>query len=305
MQTEPGAEARSIVGSELAAMFSVLSLPQLLSHYEDCSDTEWERRCRAFAKQIGLPKHRYVEVCYPFFLSMDWDTRHARGRSLLCEPRVEPSELDQMKAQWVRDEFMLKHNPHPKRQRTGLIHDELFTFRGDVERREQPLAEALAKWSADHGGVDFYQHCIWRSARTDKRLRTVLPEQFHPLREKTPDMNSPAEHAVATVKHAVRELILSFDLHSQELKKGRQYQEFIREAVKSRLTGERGQHHIRGSVRKLPCILKILAAERGEPVQLEHVFGTKVGQPVPEPGPKDRYTVAGTAGAWIRETRWT
>lgn len=306
MQTEPGNEARSVVASELAAMFLLCSLPQMLTHYEDCMQQEWERLCRDFAKQIGLPRHRYVEVCYPFFVSWDWDQRHKHSRRLLCTPQMSKAELDELKNKWVQEEFGLSLNPHANQvQLPGCIHNNLFGWRTATAKREEPLLEALAKWSSDHGGVDFFQYRIWLAARKDKRLRTVLPEQFHPIPEKTPDENSPAEHAVRTVKSTVKDSMLSSDLHDPAMRKGVTYQKFVRDAVNDRLRGVRGQHHVRGSVRKLPCILKILAAERDEEVVLDHVFGTKPGEPVPEPGPKNRYVVKGTAGGWIRDTRWT
>lgn len=306
VQTEDGREARNIVASELAAMFSVLSLPQLLTHYNDCNEETFKRLCIAFAKQIGLPRHRWVEISYPFFVSVDWDTRHHHARRMLCQPRISDAEMAKLRQGWVLKELGLPSNPHEDvAPREGCIHNALFGFSASANAREAPLNEALARWSENHGGVDFFQYCIWREARTDSRLRIVLPEQFHPIPDKTPDLNSPAEHAVGTVKHEVREMLLSYDMHSDDIKSGRLYQQFIRDAVEERLRGDKGKHHVGGSVRKLPKIVKILAAEKGQPVELEHVFGTKVGEPVRAAGPKDRYIVDGTAGGWIADTRWT
>lgn len=308
MQTAEGAEARSIVASEMCAMVDLKVLPDLLAHY-DTDPINFEQLCRDFALAIGLPASAYVYVFYPFFFSPDWDPRHAWFRQVMSSSRVPPDEMAQLCGQWAADDFPDIWPPRAaKRQCCGKaqqLHSEPAPTQEDVAAAKQQLQDALQQWSAEHEGIDYFHWRTWHAARTDKRLRVVLPEQYHPLVKVTPDLNSPVEHAVGTIKREIRDMLLSHDLHDPALWKAQLYRAFAEKAVLKRLTGVQGRHHIGGSVRKLPCILKILAADKGEPLVLEHVFGSEPGKPVPAPGPKDRYSVKGSGGEWIRDTRWT
>lgn len=313
MQTVEGKEARSIVASELTAMVDLKVLPDMLSHYTT-DPIEFEQLCRKFAVHIGLPENDYVRIYYPFFFSPDWDPRHGMFREQLCSMRVPFAEWERMKDTWVREDFPQLWPPRAaKRQCTGQQQQQQPAQQ--CELQVQPTAEerqaateqvklAIAAWSAERG-INYIDWRRWHAARTDARLRTLRPEQYNPLVKVTPDINSPVEHCVRTIKHHVRELLLDSDLHDSALWKGLFYRELAEKAVQTHLTGAQGRHHVSGSVRKLPCILQILAADKGEPLVLEHVFGTNVGEPVRQPGPQDRYNVKGTGGEWIRDTRWT
>lgn len=310
MQTVEGVEARSIVASEMVSMMRLKVLPDMLSCYSPDDPIAFHKLCRDFAVQIGLEPRDFVHVFYPFFISMDWDPRHGQFREYMCGMSLRQADWDAMRSDWLTEDFPDIWPPRAaKRQcvdaQTGAVHSREAPSEEERRTAVQQVQQALVEWSATHDGIDYYSWRRWHAARTDPRLRTLLPEQLHPLAKTTPDLNSPVEHAVGTLKHEIREMLLQHDMHDRALWKGPLYFQFIEQAMQKRLLGENGRHHIGGSVRKLPCIAKILAADKGESLVIEHVFGTKPGEPVRAPGPKDRYQVKGTGGEWIRDTRWT
>lgn len=101
---------------------------------------------------------------------------------------------------------------------------------------------------------------------------------------------------VGTNKRYVRIRVLDWDQNDAALMKGRTYQQLIEEAVELRGNGAAGLAHIQGSVRKLPCICRILAAEAGEQLTIRYAFGG---------GPEKDWAVRGTGGGWIKESKWT
>lgn len=221
----------------------------------------------------------------------------------MCSPRLTYDELQQIRKAWVEHELPGVQWPFAALPAAaagpGGIHDALPQWQSQQWALEQALNTAIANWQDAHEGVDFWEACFWHAGQELSALRTWLLQQINVNVKSTPDIQSPAEHGVGTVKRDVREQLLQFDMHSDKLWEGRQYQEFVRNAVNARLTGEAGRHHVRGSVRKLPCILKILAADAGTDVTLHYVFGEDT------PGKQRVHVVKGTGGAWIRDTRWT
>lgn len=307
VQTADGKDARGLVASELAAMVSLKTLPDMLSFYDPADAAHFEQLCRAFAVQLQLPEQAYVDIHYPFFFSPDWDPRHYYVRSVMSTPRVCDAELQHMQRSWLMEDFPEIYPPRGalKRQCGGTPQLQYSApSPADWAASQAALQQAVAQWEAEHGGVNYFKWRMWDAARSDPRLRTMLPEQYHPLVKVTPDLNSPAEHAVGTIKHAVRDMLLRHDLHDPRLWKGRVYREFVQQCLEERFAGVNGRHHVAGSVRKLPWIAAILAAPKGVPVHIPYVFGSAPGEPVREPGPEDVHVVKGTGGAWIRDTRW-
>lgn len=288
MQTKEGVQARGIVASEIAAMFEFCVLPTLRRHCNPDNEADFEKQCRQFAKRIGLPRDEWPRVHYPFFLSLDWDPRHAHMRKLLTTPRLSAEVQQQMLEQSAPMFLDGATLPGPPPVRGSSQQHDLAT---------QRYESALSDYYHQHG-ADFRLHLLWRSGLVRPWHRTLLPLQWAPLVKGTPDINQAAEHLVNSVKCSVRDQLLSYDMHSPELWKGRTYQQFVRHAVASAagVFEGGGCHHAMRSVEKLSCTLRILAADPGEPVLVRYQFRL---------GGADTHEVTGTGGKWIRDTRWT
>lgn len=299
-----GKEAGNVVASELAAMFDLSVLPTLRAHYIDPADPQaYEDKCKAFAAQIGLPAHEWPRITLPAFLSMDWDTRHSYVRTLMSAPRMQPQELQRRQRHAYEDAFGIS-TPH-KVQTVGAAVDlrEALGVGLDEEQmlereRRNALQVALSSYQAQHG-VDLWLLTQWRDSIMLPELCCLLPQQFMPLSKVSPDMHCVVEHMVGTVKACVRQQLLDRDLNDRELWKGRAYQAMLLKAVLERGNGPRGLHHVRRSVEKWPCTCAILAADEGEDVVLHYTFG-KSG-----PNKQSEHVVKGTAGQWIRISKWT
>ena len=86
-------------------------------------------------------------------------------------------------------------------------------------------------------------------------------------------MNCPAEHMVGTIKRRVEKMLRSAHCNLKILKLGRTYQKWIEDAVQELGNGAAGRWHIMRSVEKLPCIHKILAADEGQELTVDYIFG--------------------------------
>ena len=184
---------------------------------------------------------------------------------------------------------------------------------------------ALQRYAAEQG-LDFYQQCIWQTAQSDKRYRCILPQQFADHPPSTPEMNSPAEHMVGTIKGVLKRCILATRCNLEQLKLGRTYQQWVLQAVQERSNGAAGRWHVARSVEKLPCIHKILTADAGEPVACQYIFSRwaphehpdlvaadpvnnrdhgRLGHPHFDRDKTSVWTVKGTAGGYIGDRRFT
>ena len=314
VQTVEGHKARAPVCSELAAMFTYAILPTLRKHDFDPSvpGLGWEqykRKCAALAQEMGIPHEDRHMVTLPFYISFDWDPRHTWVRQFMADPGRSVAAR-----RACDDDVFREHLVSTARE--PIVPDpasDLFGSLG-VAGRAQHQHKVRRMMDATEGGtsrarcledfrrdahVDILLQARFTKSRHDKRFLTVIPQQFMPLSKVSPDIHSPVEHMVKTVKTFVREKMLDCDLNDGDLWKGKTYQGFIEAAVAQRGNGVDGRKHVTGSVRKQECICKILAAKDGERIEVRHVFG--------DPGPKkkDRHVVVGTGGGWIKDTRWT
>lgn len=286
MQTKEGHEAQSIVASEIAAMFDLAVFPTLRKHYED----NLEQHCRQVAQQLGLPEDRWADVHYPFYVSIDWDPRHAHMRKLMTTARLPPDlPRQQMDAQLASDYLGVAL---PTRKRA--VHSQ--RSQAAVDQQFAAYEAALEQYTAENG-VQFWSHVRYNSGLVRPWHRTLSPRQLAPVVKLTPDINGPAEHFVRSVKFDTRQDLLTTDLSAEQLKLGKHYQAFVRASVAKRGVVVDGRcPHVAGSVRKLWCTLKILAADAGTVVQLHHRFSANGVA---------NHEVEGTGGAWIADTRWT
>lgn len=317
VQTVEGKEALSTVGSELAAMFSHVVLPTLQSHYIDTSDPDWrlkyQQDCLNFAKdKLKLPRNQWHRVTLPCFISMDWDTKHTwvrqfvamPGRSVGARNAVATQAVDlhlgvasttpapQASADPASD---LLDSLDPSKRQSQLLKAQRLQEQQDVsETRQRSLMEF--EEGCGHNLIDIE---LCKRATMDTDFITILPEQCMPLSKISPDIHSPVEHMVGTLKRAVRKQVLDGSLVDKALWKGRTYQQFVIAAVKAKGSGSAGRKHIRKSVVKQKIICRILAADKGHKFTVKYTFG--------EPGRKKKthHEVQGTAGDWIRATKWT
>lgn len=314
VQTKEGWPARAPVASELGAMFTYAVLPTLRKHYFDPSVPglgwqQYEEQCAALAQEMGLAYKYRHKVTLPFYISYDWDPRHTWVREFIATPgRSEAARIACDDA--IYAEHLMPTDSPPQEPEDAIdISLALDPVTRDehrrLVRRRSDAAAALARRSKcyeyflSHAHVDILLQARFKKSMRDKRFLTVIPEQFMPLSEVSPDIHSPVEHMVKTVKTYVRGKMLDEDLNDDALWNGLTYQSFINEAVAERGNGVAGRKHVSGSVRKQEIICKILAAKRDESFEVMHVFGG------PGENKQLRHTVVGTAGGWIKDTKWT
>lgn len=317
MQSVQGKPAGAPVSSELAAMFAFAVIPTIRKHYYDpakgMGELQYKNKCKAFAQRIGLPPDEWPRVTLPCFISFDWDTRHTYVREYLASERVPDPVLAQVDNDAIVEHLGREYAP-PLPPRTGpasainltLLAQPVCPKKRPHERPNmlyatevRDHADRRANGLARHKevtGEDLILMARWKAALKDTRYITVDKRQYMPLSKVSPDIHSPVEHLVGTVKKCVRNAMLGCDLSDAQLWKGKTYQRFINNAVSTSGNGADGQHHIGGSVKKQILICQILAAEKTEWLTLDHQF---------EGYKKTIHTMYGTAGAWIRVKRWT
>jgi len=292
-----------MVGSELAAMFDCIVIPTLRKHYEPEKRHRFKRRCKEFARRLGLPAEEWPRVTFPAPLSFDNDKRHPHVRKTMLTPRHTHPELEEMREDAIRNGLHLESASKRRRDEGCASQADRIRGVGSGVRQQVLINEALACYKSQHK-VDFWEQHKWDLAREQPEgMVCLLPEQYMPLCENTGDLHCPAEHMVGTVKRDVREHLLRMDLNDPALWKGRTYQQLIEQAVERRGNGAAGQKHIGRSVEKWRHVAAILAADKSETLQLRYTFGD--GGANPHGGKREVHAVKGTAGEWIRDTRWT
>lgn len=311
LQSKEGAPAQAPVSSELAAMFTHSILPILRSHYltPDRGWEAYERQCQDFARRIRLPRKDWHRVTIPCFFSLDWDTRHTWVRQYVAMPGRSAEHLSACDdATFAEHGLMVTDPPPTPTGATDLLdaldlgkrgrHKQMFASLQQAEESEHDR-EAYREQFYASTGHDIVLRGRWKRSLSDDNFITVLPQQYMPLSKVSADIHSPVEHMVGTLKRQVRKLLLGSDFNDVELWKGRTYQQFINKAVASRGNGDDGKHHIGKSVEKQVIICRILAADKGVEFPVRYTFG--------KPGPKKKtlHTVCGTAGGWIKDTKWT
>lgn len=320
VQNMQGGLAGSIVASEMAAMFEFAILPKVRSYYAAPNTPQFEQQCKDFGAQIGLPARDWPLVHVPAFLSIDNATIHAHMRKLIAAPRVPPSRLEadrravlgqlvgELPAQ-IEPRFT---DPQPAPQPPPLpraanltdptTHRELAQYRRAQleaqleDTRQRRLQQELEQRRRADPRADPWDLYLWREAQWRPGMRCILLEQWQPLSKVSPELHCTVEHMVGTSKRFVKEGVLNWDQSDAALLKGVTYQQLVLQAVEQRGNGPAGLKHIRGSVRKLPVIARILAAERGAPLVIRYARGGAAA--------KD-WEVKGTAGGWIQDSRWT
>lgn len=312
MQNLKGQPSGALCGSELVCAFDRKVLPIMLAAHRPQNRAAFMASCKRFAVKLGLPESEWTSVTLPNFISLDHDPRHAWLFQRLSAPRVSAAELERRFAEVIK-EVLGKDLP-------ALPGPQAFNLTGDRQAIRAAASaralrnEILGKWDkhCEDTGRNPWKERLWDLARTNREYVCILPQQRFPLVPVTPDVHSPAEHMVRTVKVQVREYVLNMDPASSLLKKGVTYQRMVDLAVHRRGNSASGLHQIRRSIAKLPCICQILAAELSEEIEVEFDFDTKpTANETQGKRKKGRrvkartWKVLGRAGRWIRYSKFT
>lgn len=314
MQTAQGKAAQGPVASEIAAMFTFSVLPTLRQHYYDPAANgklgswqEYQHTCARFAEELGIPLQERHRITLPFALSIDWDPRHTWLREVMasagrCDCLREACEEEALREhnQTILDEIReLEEELLASAPATGQNLGEM-SQRGAMQARRTTENELQAKKDELHQLLrekrekmkqDLFLHAYFVKSRKDCRFITVTLEQFMPLSKVSPDLHSPIEHLVKTIKECVKSDFQDPRNSDEELRQGRTYQDFINNAVAMWGNSDSGKRHIKGSVVKQLIICRILAASKGKRFRvLDH---------------KKYREVVGTGGNWIENTRYT
>ena len=328
MQTSDGRPAQSTVSSELAAMFTFAVLPTLRKHYYDPDDPgkrcwqTYEKQCAEFAEDAGIPIEERHRITVPAYISMDWDKRHnwlreciaSPGRSEAARRSCELARLQEQSPAVAETLARLEPSiekglPGPSnrsseislraddQRRIAQEQDAWLNLQKEYDMKKGEEAESVAEFRRICS-VDMYLQAFFAKSQREDLFLTITPEQYMPLSEVSPDIHSPIEHLVRTIKADVKKKFQKPGNTDAKLKQGRTYQVWINNAVRSKANGEAGRHHITSSVKKQEIICKILAANAGTIFSVAYQFGDG-------PNVKKNHQVVGTAGAWIKNTLWT
>ena len=320
VQTMEGHIPRANVASELAAMFKFAILPTLRRHYYKPGTPgpaePFRTQCQTFAAEAVLPAAERHRVTFPAYISVDWDTRHTWMRQFLAMPGGSlaamtacdddtfahhlPASTSTRRAAPAADapaaENLLLSLSQEGRdvhvRKMARLHHQTQVNTTREEYRRNFLADAK---------VDIVHRGRLEKSLNNHAFITILAQQVMPLSKISPDIHSPVEHMVGTIKRFVTARLVEGNLSDASLRHGRTYQQLIDEAVLQKGSGDAGQHHVRKSVQKQEIICRILAAETGETFDVDYEFAER------KPGDKKqtRHTVRGTAGQWIRNRKWT
>lgn len=354
VQAMTGNDAKSAVASELSAMFANSVLPWIRSFYLH-QEKPLEQLCAEYCAMRGLPAHEWPSVHIPASFVIDNDPRHAAMRQYIALPRVNMVEKQQ---QWLgrcRDEQQAHDAMHGEPSQPVPQRPHVFAYQQQSEaynlqhcdialdrvteaspaefqrakrRRDQQRSDqaVLNRFAAEHGGVDLYQVHVWVHARTDSRYLCVRPEQWAVHPANTPEMNSPAEHMVKTLKEYVHGQMTDAHCNLAVLKRGCEYQQWIQDAVQQRGNGDTGRWQIMRSVEKLSCIHRILSAPTDAEIEVQFIFNRwaphehpdqvaanpaqncdhgRGGHPLFDARKKHAHRVKGTAGYFIQNSMFT
>lgn len=319
MQTVEGKAARAPVASELAAIFCHSVLPTLQKHYiQDPTNAKqkeaYAAKCKALAAKLKLPEADWPRITMPFFVSLDWDTRHTWVRQVLATPRQTERQLETFYREALETATGGPQSAAAAPAVDSGVRD--ADNRGGMSAhmtRNKQLQDTRNAQRADFKqqyGYDCELYAAWeRALMLPSTWGTLIPQQFMPLYKICPDIHSPVEHMVGTIKLHVREALLAMDLTQAALWRGLTYQELLVQAVQVRGNGEAGRYHISRSVEKQPLICQILAAEEDETLELQYTFGKKKMDKRKNKAKSSKrktvHEVKGTAGRWIKDSKWT
>lgn len=261
--------------------------------------------CAAMSEELGKP------VSQPFWLSMDNAKVHPHGRLRLMTPREPPPAiLAKMReqifpllaaasssSQDVETRFealLLKHMP------------EFIAFHS-TQVMSTPLADACIKL--------YYELCETPGCTIDRPDLFHLHrfclhwDQFMPLPSLSPDLHSPIEHMVGTIKGEIKRWARGQDKHSPDLFSAAYWQAGVTGIMNKFVVGgpSCAANHCNGSITKWKNCVKIVAANKGDVVDCEvsppQLKRKRGGQPKAPLLPRAEWPMVhvqekGTGGGW-------
>lgn len=327
MQTTEGNDQHGVTSAEFAAMFDQHILPDLRSFYEGDG---FDEACQVFAKKIGR-ESEWRNVSLPAFLSLDNATIHVWARKLMCVPRVHADTINEHVNARIKKEFDIAPGayeavprpppppPRPEPSANGPAQNLAACLQGrplvraptpepvqaaapapGLTQEQQGVRNrvlfALAAYK-ERTGDDLVEVVKREMALTMPGMRCLFPQQFMPLYEVTPDVHSPVEHMVGTLKRYVQRRMREQLTNRDALMAARSYQQWLREAVATLGNEAAGRHHITRSIEKQKCICQILATPVHKIVVVKYTFKWSKN--------KHEWRVRGSAGAWIYDNKWS
>lgn len=294
VQTKEGKSPAGVVGSELAAMFCLAVLPDLLHGLLarcgcEVGSAQHDELCKAYAASIGLP-HLWPHIYYPFPVSLDNDSRHHWVRESLLQPRMsdEQAQILEFELEQAEQKAVVHHLASDKLRgmsaRGTPITEGIVRLAHEAALAEAQLASTHSTALAvieDRLGMSFKTFELRRRMKDCPWLRIVLPHQFMPLTKVAPEVHMTVEHQVDNCK-----LDLSADLWyllctcSDEVKlfSAVTYQDMIYASAAKRSSRHGREVAIAGSIRKQMQCTRALAANPDQCVVLMKV--SKHGQHV-------------------------
>lgn len=147
-----------------------------------------------------------------------------------------------------------------------------------IHRLQKFLAALLTDYTTANEAHRLQHGVSWESlfrrnkAFEDPNWRVLLPHQFLPLGNTTPDLHQVAELLVRIYKAALRKWTVMKRPDSTELLLAKNYDEELHEVCKLRNTAEdpsaaKDKHAIRGSIRRAYIAAQCVATPRGEVFQ--------------------------------------
>lgn len=312
VQNEKGTQPGSFVSSEMAAFVEHRLIPDLQKLYiKDNGAEGYQKMCQELARKLQLPKERWHMVQIPVTLSFDNATIHPWAIQNIMAPRLSQDELQQRREELFLNIFEgiqlpeqveppLGPNPNKRPAAESANLSDLAAHQQNLAKlRQQRLLHdrlnARIQQYIQQNGCDPWLQYMYHQAQHEVGVMTIIPEQVPPLAPCSGDIHMPVEHFVGTIKREVHRQLKAFDISNPALSKGITLFEAIESAVASKGRGVAARKHVAGSLRKLPHLLRILAAPAGQELTINYDFGH---------GPKD-YTVRGTAGGYCPDLRWT
>lgn len=331
-----------MTSAEWAAMVDHHILPELRKCYPN-DGPEFDALCQKFAKRIGVPDkwrdialpsfiswdnasvhaHARKLLCAP---RVPWADINAYVNTRIKEefnidtpagyepatpkppPRAPAPPPEGTVMRGMAATLRAGRRARPERQRERTPEAEREERRQAAQRQRAFEAECikidaeLLKWEQDHG-ASFVDVCKREMAKTQPAMRCIFPQQWMPLIRVTPDIHSPVEHMVGTIKRYIKMKIReNLGAANSMLFKAKTYQDWVLEAVEKRGNGESGRRHIKRSVDKQKCICQLLAAKTTEDVELHYVF---MGDDNEVGNKRSVWKMKGFAGNWITNSRWT
>lgn len=301
LQNKQGELASGNVASEGAALLEYCVLPHILKLLSSMNDPGMlAARIHEVAAAIHVP---HGDVTWPAWISKDNASTFCHGWLRLMNPRI-TTEATKANLLPALRTFRDQCNPHPANTGAALI------WRLHHSWLQQEY-EGLRSWYSQHNqGADVADTELRDALTRDQGL--LHYHQAMPLGPKMPECHSMIEHAIGTAKGHIKKQLDMITHDDPQLMGALWYQTKLQEAIATKLSGDAGRNHVRGSVQKWEFCVQVVAADADCQIHVKYpknqYSSRGRGRPMHQnPDPNDRamvdVMVSGTAGgyppAWL------